>query len=490
MEIDFSPGTAIGIAIVFLIDLAIRLALLLYVPRGRKPTAAMAWLLAIFIIPGIGILLFLIIGSTKLSRHRRGRQQVIDTIIKSLAQPDTAAIAALPLHLQQRYGPIIDQNQALSKLPVRSGNTVTILPEYNEAITDIIKRVKQAKQYVYIEYYIIALDDITEPLFAALEDAVHRGVAVYVLFDTYGSRKYKNYKRMKHELTRIGVNWRTILPLKLKVGQYNRPDLRNHRKIVVVDDAYAYIGSQNLIEKTYERKDAISYEELVVRMSGPVVNQCAAVFAGDWFSETGVHLHDFSHLKPAPPTAKASSGGLAQVLPSGSGYTYENNLKLFVALMYTARRSIVITNPYFVPEEALLTAVISAAQRGVSVTLINSEAIDQWMVGHAQRSYYRELLEAGVHIYLYKAPSLLHAKHITIDDDIAVIGSSNMDIRSFELNSECVVVCYDQQVVKQLQKQQERDLARSKKVSLRTWQKRGVYKELLDNIARLTSALQ
>ena len=491
MELNFSTPLVVIASLTFIIDCVIRIALLLYVPRGRKPTAAMSWLLAIFILPGLGIILFLIIGSTKLSKGRRARQHTVNTIIESLAKPEIEAIDALSAQAQERYKPLIDLCQAFGKLPLRSGNSMHFLTDYNDAILDITKRLRAAKHYVYIEYYIIALDETTQPFFAALEEAAGRGVQIYVLFDTFGSRKYKNYALMKQELTRIGVAWRAMLPLRLRIGQYNRPDLRNHRKIVVIDDDFAYIGSQNLIEETYERKDHISYDEFVVRMTGPVVGQCAAVFAGDWYSETGERLHEFTHLQRSlKAPKKVHAGVLAQVLPSGSGYQYENNLKLFVALMYTARKSIVITNPYFVPDEALLTAVISAVKRGVSVTLINSEAMDQWMVGHAQRSYYRELLKAGVQIYLYKAPKLLHSKHITIDDDIAVIGSSNMDIRSFELNSECVVVCYDKPTVTKLKKQQAIDLAKSKRISLKVWEKRGVRTELLDNIARLTAALQ
>jgi cardiolipin synthase len=150
----------------------------------------------------------------------------------------------------------------------------------------------------------------------------------------------------------------------------------------------------------------------------------------------------------------------------------------------------VITNPYFVPDDALLTAVISAVKRGVEVIIINSEAKDQWMVGHAQRSYYQQLLEAGVTIYLHNAPILLHSKHVTVDDDIAVVGSSNMDIRSFQLNLECVVVLYDKSVVAKLNEIQEKNIANSHMITLDNWGRRSIFKELLDSIARLTAALQ
>jgi cardiolipin synthase len=181
---------------------------------------------------------------------------------------------------------------------------------------------------------------------------------------------------------------------------------------------------------------------------------------------------------------------LAQLLPSGPGYDTLNNAKLFAALIHKAEKSIVITNPYFVPEEAILDAITSAAKRGVDVTIINSEAMDQWMVGHAERSYYAELMDTGVKIYLYKYPVLLHSKHMTIDDDIAVIGSSNMDIRSFELDLECIVVAYSKSVVKDLRKVQKYNLSRATKVNPDTWHQRPFFDKFRDSIARLTSALQ
>jgi cardiolipin synthase len=241
-----------------------------------------------------------------------------------------------------------------------------------------------------------------------------------------------------------------------------------------------------MIERTYQRKDTVTYDELVVRMTGPVVNQCAAIFAGDWFSETG----QSPTVLLEPMVSDEQDGVMAQVLPSGPAYDHENNLKLFVSLLYTAKHRVVITNPYFVPDDALLTAVISAVNRGVEVVIINSQVKDQWMVGHAQRSYYQQLLEAGVKIYLHNAPRLLHSKHVTVDDDIAVVGSSNMDIRSFQLNLECVVVLYDTSVVKKLQRIQQKNIANAHVITLDQWNNRPFYKEFLDSIARLTAALQ
>lgn len=483
-DMEHTLTTIGGIALV--IDWVIRVIFLFYVPRGRKPTAAMAWLLAILIIPFFGVLLFLAIGSPKLSKKRRQQQASIDALIESATRASDDVPAGLSPLEYARYSPLIKQNKELGKMPAHRGNTLTVLDTYQSIIDDTLIQIQQAKLSIHIEYFIITLDKTTAPLLDALEDAVKRGVDVYVLFDALGSRKYKNYKQMMRKLTAIGVHWHKALPLRLKPGQYNRPDLRNHRKIVVIDNTTAYIGSLNLINSSYERKDEIIYEELVVRMTGPIVQQCAAIFAGDWYSETG----QTPGALLEPIVSNEDDGTLAQLLPSGPSYEHENNLQLFVSLMYTAKQRIVITNPYFVPDDALLTAVISAAKRGVEVIIINSAAKDQWMVGHAQRSYYKELLKAGVTIYLHNSPVLLHSKHVTIDDDIAVIGSSNMDIRSFQLNLECIVAVYDKSVVKQLKTVQNKNIANADVVTLEKWDKRSIFMSFLDSVARLTASLQ
>ena len=481
-----NPLAIIG-SIALLIDWIIRITFVLYVPRGRKPTAAMAWLLAILIIPLFGALLFLIIGSPKLSRRRRLQQQSIDALIESATRSTDDIPDGLTTLQYDRYMPLIRQNKALGKLPAHWGNDVTVIDDYQMMIDDTIAHIRTAKEYVYIEYFIIAYDKSTKSFFDALEDAVKRGVEVYMLFDAVGSRKYKHFHRMTKKLTKIGVKWHRMLPFRLNPTHYNRPDLRNHRKIVVIDGETAYLGSFNMIDRTYQRKDKVVYDELVVRMTGPIVDQCAAVFAGDWFSET----NEAPRTLLEPITSEETTDGvLAQLLPSGPAYDHENNLKLFVSLIYEAKRRIVITNPYFVPDDALLTAVISAVKRGVEVVIINSAVKDQWMVGHAQRSYYQELLEAGVTIYLHNAPVLLHSKHVTVDDDIAVVGSSNMDIRSFQLNLECIVVFYDVSVVSKLVQIQEKNIANSHMITLDSWEKRSIRKELLDSIARLTASLQ
>jgi cardiolipin synthase A/B len=470
--------------LILLIDAFVRVGLLFYIPRNRKPTAALAWLFAIVITPIIGTIVFLIIGSTKLSRRRREMQSQIDRMYHRYNQ--RIRDDRLDGHVAAEYQSSAQLAESLGSLAPTRHNSVAIINGYETIIEQITASVHDAKEYIYVEFFALALDTTTEPFFKALEKAVTRGVAVYVLFDTLGSRKYPRYREMQRRLTHIGAKWHKVLPIRFNLRHYNRPDLRNHRKIVVVDNQHAYLGSLNMIDKTYHRKDAIHYVELVAHIQGPSVNESAAVFASDWYSETEQILHHF--LENAAIHTNGSK--TVQILPSGPGYHYRNNLKVFVDLIHSAKASVIITNPYLVPDESLLSALLTARLRGVSVSILNSEAMDQWMVGHAQRSYYEELLEAGIAISLYEAPLLVHSKYMTIDQQVAIIGSSNLDIRSFELNLESSVIVYDEDTARTLHQQHHKDLRHAQRLTLAQWRRRSKWSQFLDSVARLTSAVQ
>jgi cardiolipin synthase A/B len=476
----------------------IAVAMLFIVPVNRKPSSATAWLLLIFMLPYLGLLIFLLIGSPKLSKRRREQQRTVDDIIHKVVvevqtepQPEMQLESAGLLNpaIPPRYEPFVRLNTNLSYLPVFGGNSVELLPNYQTNFQRIAQEIDCAQKFVHIEYYTVSRDEDTKAVFAAMERATQRGVKVRVLIDQLGSHKYPHFKETLAWLSSLGIEHHLMLPTHFFGENYTRPDLRNHRKIVVIDGQVGFTGSQNLVKRNYFRKDAIYYDELVALVRGPIAAQLAAVFATDWYSETGILLNKQTAPETVPEIHTAGDI-LCQVLPSGSGFDNENNLKLFTSLIHAARRTLVITNPYFVPDDALMTAITSAAQRGVDVTLFNSEVSDQFFVSHAERSYYEELLKAGVKVYLYQAPILLHSKHISIDDDIAVIGSSNLDIRSFQLNLEVTLICYDPKVVADLRQVEAGYLLKSKPVRLHEWETRSTSERFFENITRLTAALQ
>ncbi len=225
----------------------------------------------------------------------------------------------------------------------------------------------------------------------------------------------------------------------------------------------------------------------MVRLEGPVVRELDAVFVTDWYSETGELLP----LDTTPVVLGSAPDLLdAQVLPSGPSFENDNNLKLYAMLIRKAERRVSITSPYFVPDESTLMAILTAASRGLEVELFVSAIGDQALVYHAQRSYYEALLRAGVAIYPYRAPTVLHSKHFTIDDDVAVLGSSNMDVRSFSLNMEVSVLVHGTEFVRRMRAVEDDYRANSDRIDLAAWLGRPVGQKVRDNLARLTSALQ
>ncbi len=466
---------------------ALRVVMLFIVPQNRRPSSATAWLMLIMLEPSIGTILFASLGNPRLPKSRLLMQKHADShIATELTEHNMqqAGVSVPTRELTEQNEQFIKLNQALGGLPVVGGNSVRFLEDYQTSLESLVRDINGAKKRILFEYFIIALDDTTIPVWQALETAVARGVEVRVLFDAFACRHYPNFRSLKKRLTAAGILWMPMLPISLRPGKkFTRPDLRNHRKIVVIDGTIGYTGSQNIIDKTYHRSDELYYEELMARVTGPIVWQLAAIFRSDWYAETQVFL-------PDDPIAGHQGDVAAQILPSGPGHGGSNNLKLYTSLIHSAEKKITIVTPYFVPDDALLTALTSAADRGVEITIINSEIIDKILVGHAQRSYYSELLKAGIKVFLYQSPVFLHSKHVTIDDGVAVIGSSNLDIRSFELDQEISLVMYDKKVVRQLRAIEQRYMEGSSQVNAYSWTRRPFYLRSLDNLARLTAALQ
>jgi cardiolipin synthase len=460
-------------------------------PGSRKPSTAMAWLILVLALPYLGFLIFLLFGRTTVGRKRRAWQSEVNQQI--VAALEGVADHADPGSSNGVAG-LAQLNRNLGAMPLEAGNDVEIITDYPGGLEAMRREVERAERFVHVEFYISAWDEMTGPLFESMAAAADRGVDVRFMFDHLGSRGIPGYKEFVTRLEATRIRWTPMLPIRPLKGEVRRPDLRNHRKILVVDGRVAFTGSQNLTEPGYNKpknhKIGREWVELMVRVEGPAVRQLNVVFATDWFSETGESLREVVSV-PAPPPASLDGPGVgAQVVPSGPGFVTENNLRLFNSMLYAAERRLSLTSPYFVPDESLLYAVTTAAQRGVEVELFVSATADQFMVFHAQRSYYDALLTSGVRIWLYPEPYVLHAKHFTVDDSLAVIGSSNMDMRSFALNYEVVLMLTGSDVVRRLAEVQDTYRSISAELTLPEWRKRSWGAKYVDNVMRLTAALQ
>lgn len=473
-------------------NIALRLIALGVIPGNRKPSTGAAWLLLILVVPILGFVIFLFFGRTELGKDRHDRQ----LRAKARIRERTGALppAELPEDSAALLPSVVALNDQLGSLPLVENNCVLVIDDYEEVVDLMTQAVTAAQSYVYVEFYIMAWDDLTGPLFSALADAAERGVDVKILFDHIGSRGIPGYQEMIAKLAATPIQWHPMLPIMPLKGRFRRPDLRNHRKILVADGAVGFMGSLNLTERGYNKPKnhrlGRQWVECMARVHGQIVAELESVFAMDWYAETDDILAVEVHRAAPDSDPDVVAGVSCQLVPSGPGFVAENNLRLFTTLIYSATQRISITSPYFVPDESLLYAVTTAAQRGIDVELFVSELPDQFMVGHAQASYYRALLESGVRIHLYPAPYILHSKHFSIDDDVAVIGSSNMDMRSFGLNYEISLMMLGPQIVRRMREVEDHYRDLSRELSLDEWISRAPRLRYVDNVMRLTAALQ
>lgn len=456
------------------------------VSTNRRPSAAIAWVLTIIFIPFLGAIAYLLVGRNRLPARRREQQRGMNAWF--LENTSASALPVDPLTEPEWLPSVVRLNHELGALPLVSGNEVTIIEDYLGSFDAMVVAIDAATERVHVEFYILVLDSSTRRVFDALARACARGVTVRVLSDHLSGFLYPHRRSTRSALAAMGAEWHAMLPLRVFRGQWQRPDLRNHRKIVVVDGSVAFTGSQNLIDASYLKpknvRQGLHWVELMIRISGPAARELDAVFLSDWHAESG-ELVGFAPAVPGIP-----DGVALQTVPSGPSFDNDNNLKLFAALIHKGERRISITSPYFVPDESIQLALVTAAARGLTVELFVSEVGDQKLVYHAQRSYYEALLTAGIAIYLYRAPAVLHSKHFTVDDNIAVVGSSNMDIRSFSLNAEVSMLVHGRAFVDRMREVEDRYRANSRRLTLDEWARRPLGDKTQDSLARLTSSLQ
>ncbi|RAV34186.1 cardiolipin synthase [Corynebacterium heidelbergense] len=493
--LDLSPEIQWWQIALLVADYALKIVALGWVPQDRKPSSAMAWLLAIFLIPFVGILLFFLMGSPFINRRRHMIQQRANDMLRQLGEhePDVPIGARITPELRA----LVRLNRHLTALPSTGGTLQALHSEYEASIVAMAAAVDRARSYVNVEIYIVAWDQTTDVFFQALGRAVDRGVKVRLLYDHIGSLKYPGSAKLGNRLDALGIEWMVMLPLKPWRWRFRRPDLRNHRKLVVIDGETAFVGSQNMIDSSYlvrkNRKNKRHWVDIMAELSGPVVTEINSVFAVDWYTESGQSL---DLVEPSVRTAQLDDDNrdtgedLMQIVPSGPGFRTEPNLRLFTSMAHHAQQRLRIVSPYFIPDESLMAAVTTAAYRGVDVELYVSEKSDQSLVNRAQCSYYWELLKAGVRIFQYPYPAVLHTKLAIADDQVAVMGSANMDMRSFSLNYELTLMTCAGRTLDALNGVVTTYRRASHELTEDEWRGRPWYERYLDNVARLTSALQ
>jgi len=468
--------TALWTIIYLISEWIIRIAMVILVPFRRSADAARSWLLLVFFLPWPALLLYLFIGRPTYPKWRRER-------FKRL--PEVMALTSEQIHRITEAAEVSPSPQLLesakfihnvSQFPLVGNSHVQLIQDYNRVIEQLIQDIDEAQDHVHLLFYIFANDETGQKVMQALKRAAGRGVKCRLLIDAIGSHKW--LASIKDELKPHNIEVHSALPVSLLRRKSSRADLRNHCKIAIIDNCYAYAGSQNIINDNFA--PGIVNIELMTRLSGPVVLELQTLFIINWFLETEEQLSVKEILKPVPKTGNVT----CQVLPSGPDFSDFGVEHLLVALIHAARHRVVITTPYFVPSDPLIAAMKIAVLRGVEVHLVISEITDHRLVKWAQCSYYDEIMEIGVTIHMYQ-DKLLHAKHFSIDDEVSVIGSSNVDMRSFTLNSEVMIVFFSKEITAELQHIQKEYFDNSFILDFERWENRPLHTKICENLARM-----
>jgi cardiolipin synthase A/B len=455
--------------------------------RGLAPGASLAWIGIVALHPYIGLALYLLVGESRLGPRRLSRHQEIVAHFR-----DPASHPERQRHLTENsdlsdYHPMVSQAEKIGGLPVLSDNDITFLPSVDCLMKPLLADIAAAKKTVHLLYYIFSCDTIGTQVTDAVIAAAKRGVKCRILADALASREFFRHTALGPKLIAAGVEVAQALPVTPIRRRFARMDLRNHRKLTVIDGAVAYIGSHNLISADYGGRKGQPWVDLTARVTGPIVGELDAIFAEDWQFETGEEIA-IPYPEPACDPAPGTTRAAAQVVPTGPTSPDMTYRRLLLAAIQSARSSLILTTPYFVPDEPTLLALMMAADRGAKVKLILPAVADHFFAAAAGRAHYHSLLQGGVEIYLY-TPGLIHAKTTTVDDSLALFGSANLDVRSFGLNFELSVLLYGSDPCQKLKAIQQGWLAQSKKLELETWDQRPRGYEYADRAVALLSPL-
>ncbi|WOD09453.1 cardiolipin synthase [Pseudomonas sp. NyZ704] len=449
----------------------------------RRPVSGtLAWLLVIYILPLVGAILYLLLGELSMGRKRAARAQaMIEPYLDNLNSRFCNDDIPLPGgHLAYAVHQILAARMGLGTLGY---SNMQVLASPDTIFSSLISDIQSATESIRIETYIWHLGGRADEVARQLIEASQRGVKVSLLIDHAGSRQFFRSK-WRNQMIKAGIEVVPAMPVKLLRALVQRIDLRMHRKVLIIDDRIAYTGSMNMADPLlFKRKSkSAPWIDVMLRLDGQAATGLAKVFAWDWEVETGQrNLPDYY---PAPDACNS----WLSIIPSGPGVGEDMIGQAVLSSIYRANRSIVISTPYFVPSEAIFDALCQAARRGVAVTVLLPKRVDSLMVHWASRSYFELLLEAGADIKQFDG-GLLHTKAMLMDDELALVGSLNLDIRSLQLNFELTVALFGRESCAGIKSLLESYAAASQSVERTVWLQRGRPARMLERLMFFMSPL-
>lgn len=428
--------------------------------------ARLAWMVILFVLPYFGVLVYWMFGEVHLGRNfTRQREEIIDKLRQH--RPEVLGSKTALLHaVKPEYRAAFAYAAKATGFQTTVGNRAELMADAAETRKRMIADFDAASDHIHVLYYIWLADDMGTATAEALIRAAKRGVTCRAMVDGMGSRKMVGSK-LWQEMKKAGVQVSVALSLTniLKVLLFSRIDLRNHRKITIIDGKIGYSGSRNCADPEFRVKPKYApWIDIMLRIEGPIVAQSQMLFASDWLTENpDTPLDSFPYATDLQPNLPPNNFA-AQVFSDGPTQHHGTTPQFLGALISQAQHTLIISTPYFVPDYSLVSILCATAYRGVDVTMIFPKKNDSFIVAATSHSYYWQLLNAGVKIYEYK-PGLLHAKTLTVDGEIGLIGSSNLDLRSFDLNYENNIVFSDNKLTAEIMERQYQYIADSDEVT-------------------------
>ncbi len=481
-----STANFVGEALI-LLEFLFRVGLVIMILSRRRiePATRLSWIILLLAIPFIGVFIFLLVGGIRfgkqrIERHRRIIEELARPEVHASADPGASAIGSLN-GVSSRISGLVEQ---VSDSGPVLGNEIELFSNTDLILRGLESDIEAAREHCHFMFFIWLDDAAGVRIGEALISAASRGVQCRVLVDAVGSKAFLR-SALCRKMRDGGVQVVDALPANAIRALFSRLDLRNHRKIVVIDRELAWTGSQNLAEASFAPKPEFApWIDCAVRLQGPAAKELHLLFVEDWYLDTDESLVRFL-MTPVP----LRPGGVpAQAFGTGPNFHNLAATNALQSFIHEAEQKLVMTTPYFVPDVATVVNLATAARRGVEVHLVVPLRNDSRLVGLASRSSYGTLLEAGVRIHEFEG-GLLHAKTITVDSDISLVSSANLDRRSLFLNFEAGLYVYDQDFTSQLRFLQQSYIESSRTVDPARWNERGVKTLLAENAAGLLSPL-
>ena len=511
------------------------------IQQQRSQSVAIAWIAVLFALPVVGIIGYMLFGEINIGHQYRKRSLMAQKLLRDFAHAHQIDFNKISENLDTEARQL--SNIALLKtgLGVYDHHTLTLMTDADHIFASLLADIRAANTMILLEFYIVSPQGRVIELLEALMAATQRGVSVHLLADSVGSHAFFRSSWVK-KLKAADVFVHESLPVGLFKTIVKRIDIRNHRKLAIFDSCYGYTGSFNLIDPDFFKQDAHvgKWIDAMIRVeSHDTVNSVKAmalVTTTDISAETNanfsnlekivnrftkslyidtskLHHRKLQHEANARGAGQNANPGVTQppllnilplqsslqaypsvsqvslqLIPSAPELTEHVIYETLVCAIFAAKKQVVITTPYFVPDDALLLALTTAAKRGVKVILNVPKKVDSLLVRFASQAYFEPLLSAGVQIYLFNA-GLLHAKILCVDDDYCLFGTVNMDMRSFYLNMEVSMAIYNRTMTQQMLTCQHQYLRQSEPLQRDGWQQRSFAAKFLDNAIRLFSPL-